>query len=184
MPEVKEAVNEAKEQLTQSAADFKDDAQEAAEKAKAAMSGFADKAADGFDDVKDKAKEVADKAKDITADDVKANFKSSVQDVKEEGREVLQEAKAAATGQKLASSNEVGAAGYRSTDDSSKPLAIGSIVCGVIGLLFGGVIAILIGLVGVVLGAKARKTSQTNLATVGFVISAAGVIWNLLQLIL
>ena len=118
--------------------------------------------------------------KKFDLENIKADLKETVQAVKEEAEEVVQEAKATVHGQKLDSADTVGAAGYR---DNSGPsgTAIASLVLGILSLicaLFGwsSIAGLIFGIIGVALGAKARKEAQTGVATAGFVCSIVGLI--------
>ncbi len=112
-------------------------------------------------------------------EDVKQEAKEILSDVKEEAQEVVEEAKAAATGKPLESANTVGGAGYRAPDNGNNNLAIISLILGILSIVcnffgYGAFLALVFGIVGTVLGAKARKESQTGLATAGFVCSIIG----------
>ncbi len=118
------------------------------------------------------------KNKDLA--EVKEDAKEMLDAVKAESAEVVQEVTAAVKGEKLDTAN-VGAAGYRAQSDGSEsPKAIASLVLGVISLLFAlfgsgtNWIGLIAGIVGIVLGAMARKENQTSLATAGFVCSIVG----------
>ena len=103
-------------------------------------------------------------------------------DVREEFKEITQEAKATISGQQLNTAGTVGGAGYRADNKTSSGIAVASLVCGILSLVcawFGiylSIAGLVLGLVGVVLGAKARKESQTGMATAGFVCSLIGVV--------
>ena len=130
------------------------------------MSDFEDKLKETLESAKEGLGEVADKAKD------------SFQDVVSEGKEVAEEMKAAASGQKLESDVE-GAAGYRADESTNSTLTIVGLVAGILSILFALFlkykwIGLVLGIVGLVLSAKARKQSQTKMATAGFVCSIVG----------
>jgi hypothetical protein len=113
-------------------------------------------------------------------DNIKETAKEAFNSVKEEAEEVVQEAKATVQGQKLDTADTVGAAGYRENSGASGT-AIASLVLGILSLicaLFGwsSIAGLVFGIIGVVLGAKARKEAQTGLATAGFVCSLLGMI--------
>lgn len=115
-------------------------------------------------------------------EEVAAEAKNSFTEVKEEAAEVVQEVKAAIKGETLATANTVGGAGYRAAEDPAKKTpATASLVLGIISLicaLFGysAILGLILGIIGVVLGAKARKINQTGVATAGFVCSLIGLI--------
>ena len=129
------------------------------------------------------AEEIKEKAAEAVKD-VKSEASNIFRDVREEAAEVAQEAKAAIRGEELATANTVGGAGYREADDPKKNgKAIASLVLGIISLVcalfgFGAFLGIILAIIGVVLGSKARKINQTGLATAGFVCSLVGLILN------
>ena len=128
-----------------------------------------------------------DNARDAI-EDVKAGAKDVVQDVREEAKEVVQEVKAAASGQKLDSAQTVGGAGYRAENNTSSGKAVASLVLGILSLIcaffgYSAIVGLIFGIVGVSLGAKARKEAQTGLATGGFVCSIIGLIFCALGLV-
>ena len=130
------------------------------------MSDFEDKLKETLETAKEGLNEAADTAKD------------SFQEVVSEGKEVAEEMKAAVSGQKL-ESDEVGAAGYRADESTNSSLAIAALVIGILSIVFALFlkykwIGLVLAIVGVVLGAKARKQSQTKMATAGFVCSIVG----------
>ena len=130
------------------------------------MSDFEDKLKETLDSAKEGLGEVADAAKD------------SFQEVVSEGKEVAEEMKAAVSGQKLETEEE-GAAGYRADESTNSTLATAALVVGILSIIFALLlkykwIGLVLGIVGVVLGAKARKQSQTKMATAGFVCSIVG----------
>jgi|GEM_PF-923902 len=145
-------------------------------------------AKEAFGNIKEGAKDVVENAKEtvqnINVDEIKADVKETVQDVKEETQEVVQEAKAAVKGEKLDTADTVGGAGYREESSGGNGYAIASLVLGILSIVFAlfgkkiivDILALVMGIVGVVLGAKARKESQTGLATAGFVCSLIGLI--------
>ena len=123
------------------------------------MSDFEDKLKETLESAKEGLSDVADKAKD------------SFQDVVSEGREVAEEMKAAATGQKLESDVE-GAAGYRADESTNSTLSIVALVVGILSIVFAFVyvwVGLALGIAGVIISARARKQSQTKMATAGFV---------------
>lgn len=138
-------------------------------------------------DVKEKVQnigeDVKEKVQNIDVDEIKSEVKETVEEVKEETQEVVQEAKAAVKGEKLGTANTVGGAGYREEGKASG-YAIASLVLGILSIIFAvfgkrvfvEIIALVMGIVGIVLGAKARKEAQTGMATAGFVCSLIGVI--------
>ncbi|MEG0784697.1 MAG: DUF4190 domain-containing protein [Christensenella sp.] len=76
-------------------------------------------------------------------------------------------------------------------DNGAKGMAIGSLVCGILGLVFCWVtvLCIILGVVGVVLGVLAKKRlpeGQAGMATAGFVCGiialVIGIIWTLMVL--
>ena len=114
-------------------------------------------------------------------DNIKDEAKEAYNDVREETQEVVQEVKAAFKGEKLDSANTVGGAGYRSDDNTNKGPAVASLVLGILSLIcacfgYSSIAGLIFGIIGIVLGAKARKVSQTGLATAGFVCSLIGLI--------
>ena len=121
-------------------------------------------------------------------DDLKEGAKGAFQAIKEETQEVVQEAKATATGQKLESAGTVGGAGYRADNSKTSGLGVASLVLGIISIVcawfgYGAIVGIILGIVGVVLGAMGRKQSQTGLATAGFVCSLIGLALSTARLI-
>ncbi|GEM_PF-2732983 len=127
------------------------------------------------DEIKD---ELAEKAETL-----KEGAVSALNDVREEAQEVAQEAQAAFTGQTLDSASVVGGAGYRADNKTSSPMGIASLVLGIISILavfirLSPLVGLVLGIVGVVLGAMARKESQTGIATGGFVCSIIGIVIN------
>ena len=75
----------------------------------------------------------------------------------------------------------MGGAGYRADNKTSSGAATASLVLGILSLIcvffgHGAILGLVFGIVGVVLGAKARKESQTGTATAGFVCSLIGLI--------
>ena len=116
-------------------------------------------------------------------DEIKSEVKETYQDIREEAGEVVQEAKAAFTGEKLETANTVGGAGYRAQGSQSNGSAVTSLVLGIISLVcsflgWGAIAGLVLGIVGTVLGSKARKQAQTGVATAGFVCSLIGIIIN------
>ena len=110
------------------------------------------------------------------------DIKNIVNDIKEETKEVIAEAQSAVTGEKLDSADTVGGAGYRDTGKTSNGLAIASLVLGILSLVcaffgYSAILGLIFGIIGVVLGTKARKVAQTGLATGGFVCSLIGLIF-------
>lgn len=154
-------------------ADFENKMKETAEQAK----DFARLAAN---DVKEEA--------DLVKADAKGYAKGALEDVKSEGKEVLQELKAAVKKEDLSGAAE-GEAGYRA-QDNGKPsgIAIAAVAFGALGLLLPLIIksellALVLGLLGLVAGAKARKESQTRIATYGFILSGLAAVLALLNII-
>ncbi|MCR4963045.1 MAG: hypothetical protein K6B40_04110 [Firmicutes bacterium] len=114
-------------------------------------------------------------------DNIKNEAKETMDEVREEAREVVEEVKAAVKGETLDTADTVGGAGYRANDNSSNGLAVASLVLGIISLVcaflgWGAILGLATGIAGTVLGAKARKISQTGMATAGFVCSLIGLI--------
>ena len=112
---------------------------------------------------------------------IKEEAGSAYQDIKSEAEEVVQEAKAAVTGQKLDSADTVGGAGYREDEKAGSNKATISLVLGILSLIcvwfgYSAIIGLVLGIVGTYFGAKARKEAQTGIATAGFVCSLIGVI--------
>jgi len=150
-------------------------------------------------DLENKAKEAVEQTKDLaraTVDDVKVEAdqlktdakgyaQGALEDVKSEGKEVIEELKAAVKKETLDSSSTVGGAGYREKEgDKPNGIAIASVAFGLLAILLKGwVFKCVLGVVSLVLGAKARKEKQTMLATVGFCLGAVGVILALIGLI-
>ena len=131
---------------------------------------------------------MADELKEA-GEQIAAEAKSAVEDVKGEAVEVFQEFKATIKGETLDTANTVGGAGYREAAQPGKSgsatasliLGIVSLVCSFLGWKVSGVFAfigIATAIVGIILGAKARKISQTGVATGGFVCSLIGLILN------
>ena len=117
-----------------------------------------------------------------TVNDVRDEAKGTIDDVRSEAREVVQEARAAVTGQRLDSAQTVGGAGYRADNKTSSGKAVASLVLGILSLVcaffgYSTIIGLIMGIIGVALGAKARKESQTGLATGGFVCSILGLVF-------
>ena len=124
--------------------------------------------------------EFEDKVK-AAAEAAKADFETVVS----EGKEVAEEVKAAASGQKLESDVE-GAAGYRAEEQGSDGLATAALVLGILSIVGAFVynwVGMILGIIGIVLGAKARKACQTSKATAGFVCSIIGVILSAIALV-
>lgn len=124
---------------------------------------------------------MSDEIKKI-GEEVSNEAKESFTAVKEEAAEVFQEAKAAIKGETLDTANNVGGAGYRAAEDPSKKSpATASLVLGILSLIcalfgYGAILGLILGIIGVVLGAKARKINQTGVATAGFVCSLIGLV--------
>lgn len=123
-----------------------------------------------------------------TIQDISEEAKSTYNEVREEAQEVVQEARAAVTGQKLDSSDTVGAAGYREAPSTGNGAAIASLVLGILSLIcaffgYSAIAGLIFGIIGVILGAKARKAAQTGLATGGFVCSLIGLIFCAIGLV-
>lgn len=146
--------------------------------------------ADYKDELKERAGEFANEVK-ATVGDITGDTKGTFENVKGEAKEVFQEAKAALTGQKLDSSATEGGAGYRADNSTSSFSAICALILGIVSIVFcfihipliSRLISLASGVLGVVLGAKARKESQTALATAGFVCSLAGLVICILRII-
>ena len=124
--------------------------------------------------------EVKKEASEIISD-VKEEASEIIVDVKEEAQEVVQEAKAAVKGEQLESANTVGGAGYREAENKGNGTAIASLVLGIISIVcvffgYGALLGLVLGVVGIVLGATARKEAQTGMATAGFVCSIIGTV--------
>ena len=117
------------------------------------------------------------------AADTKGYSENAVETVKAEGKEVVEEIKAAVTGQKLESSGTEGGAGYRAESKGPSALEIAAIAFGGLSVLLRGILGVIAGLVGAVLGAKARSTNQINLATIGFILSAVGFVFSVLSIL-
>ena len=122
-------------------------------------------------------------------DEVKQEAKEIITDVREEAIEVAQEAKAFAKGETLESANTVGGAGYREAESpKGNGAAIASLVLGILSLVcaffgYGAIVGLIFGIVGTVLGAKARKEAQTGIATGGFVCSIIGTVLSAAMLV-
>ena len=137
------------------------------------MPDFEDKLKETLESAKEGLGEAADMAKD------------SFQEVVSEGKEVAEEMKAAVHGQKL-ETDEVGAAGYRADESTNSTLAIVALIVGILSIVFVFIytwVGLVLGIVGIVLSAKARKQSQTKMATAGFVCSIIGLVLSALFLI-
>ncbi|MBR4743627.1 MAG: hypothetical protein IK082_05500 [Oscillospiraceae bacterium] len=128
------------------------------------MSDFEDKLKETLESAKEGLGDVADMAKD------------SFEEVVTEGKEVVEEAKATISGKKLETDVE-GAAGYRADESTNSTLAIIALVVGILSIVFAFVyvwIGLVLGIAGIIISAKARKQSQTKMATAGFVCSIIG----------
>lgn len=110
------------------------------------------------------------------SDEIKKDFNEVAGTVKGEAGEVLEEAKAAFSGQPV--NSNVGNAGYRAPQGTSPGgKAVASLVLGIVSCVVGiwmWYISIPCAIIGIVLGALARKENQTGVATAGFVISIIG----------
>nr|MBQ6242304.1 hypothetical protein [Lachnospiraceae bacterium] len=120
--------------------------------------------------------------------DLKEGAKGAFQAVKEETQEVVQEAKATATGQKLDSAGTVGGAGYRADNSKTSVVGIFALVLGILSIVcawfgYGAIAGVIFGIVGIVLGAMGRKQAQTGVATAGFVCSLIGLILSAVRLV-
>ncbi len=155
------------------------------------MADFENKMRDTADQAKDLARLAADDVKqeaELVKADAKGYAKSAFEDVKSEGKEVFQELKAAVKKEDLSGAAE-GEAGYRAAEgDKPNGIAIAAVAFGALGLLLPLVIksellALVLGLLGLVAGAKARKESQTKLATYGFILSGLAALLSLLNII-
>ena len=123
-----------------------------------------------------------------TFQEFKAGAKETFQNIREEAQEVAQEAKATVTGQQLNTANTVGGAGYRAENNTSSGSAVASLVLGILSLIcaffgYSTIAGLIFGIIGVALGAKARKQSQTGIATGGFVCSLIGLIFCAIGLV-
>ena len=124
-------------------------------------------------------------------DNVKEQLGDTFDTVKKETGEVIQETKAAFTGQELENAHIVGEAGYREqAKKEGNGLAIASLVLGILSLIWAFVGTLLLpglgfvfAIIGVVLGAVARKQNQTSMATAGFVCSLIGLILGVINLV-
>lgn len=121
-------------------------------------------------------------------DDIKEEAGSAYQDIKSEAEEVVQEARAAVTGQKLDSANTVGGAGYRAEGQKESNKATISLVLGIVSIIcawfgYSAIVGLILGIIGLNFGAKARKEAQTGMATGGFVCSLVGTILSGLGLL-
>ncbi len=125
---------------------------------------------------------VKEEAKAFAAD-TKGYSAEALETVKNEGKEVVEEIKAAVTGQKLESASTEGAAGYRAKGGAPTVLEITAIVLGVFSILLRGLFGLIVGVVATVVGAKARSDSQTTVATIGFGLGAIGAIIGLITLL-
>ncbi len=114
-------------------------------------------------------------------EEVKQEAQGIISDVKEEAQEVIQEAKAAVSGQQLDTADTVGGAGYRAQGGKTNGTAVASLVLGIVSIVcilfgYGAILGLVLGIVATVLGAKARKESQTGMATAGFVCGIVGTV--------
>ena len=144
------------------------------------------------DEIKERAGEIAGEVKGAVSD-ITGDTKGTFQSVKEETQEVFQEAKAAVTGTKLDSAETEGAAGYRADNSTSSGSATAALVLGILAIILSFIklpligriplIGLILGVLGLVLGAKARKQSQTNLATAGLICSIVGLVICILRII-
>ncbi len=151
------------------------------------MADYKDEFKGKADELKEKASEYVDDVKE-TVGEIAGDTKGAIEDVKEEAQEVFQEAKAVVTGQKLDSANTVGGAGYRADNSTSNGAAVASLVLGILSIIcsffgYSSIAGLILGIIGVSLGAKARKQSQTGIATAGFVCSIIGLILSALGLV-
>jgi len=145
---------------------------------------------EGIDDIKESVMDVGEKISQQlqNPDELADNAKSAVSDVLEEGKEVVQEIKANLKGETLNSSQYAGQAGYRQEmSEKSKGTATASLVLGILSIILslfgaGTFIPLVLGIIGIVLGAKARKIEQSSQATAGFICSIVGVCLNVLGL--
>lgn len=162
-------------------AEFDEKVKETTEKAKEITLAASDQAKDytraALADVKDEA--------ELLKSDAKGYAQNALEDVKSEGKEVVEELKAAVKREKLDTADTVGGAGYREKEgDKPNGIAIASVALGALSLLIGNwLVSLLLGLVALVLGAKARKEKQTVLATVGFVLGALGAVLGVVSLL-
>lgn len=167
--------NDIKNDVEKTVGDVKDAVEGAAGEASAEIK---DAAGEVSSEIKTAASEASSEIK-AAAGEVVSDIKAAVEDVREESAEVLAEASAAVSGKELEPAN-VGDAGYRAPSGGSNGKAIASLVLGVISILIGlfatgaNWIGCICGVIGVVLGAMARKENQTTTATAGFVCSIIG----------
>lgn len=140
-------------------------------------------------DYKDEIKGLADEyVGDLkgTVGEIAGDTKGAIKDVKDEAKEVIAEAKAAIKGQKLDSANEAGGAGYRADSSTNNGTSYAALVLGILAIILSfsvPLLGLIIGAGGTLLGAKARKQSQTVIATAGFACSAIAVIIAILKII-
>ena len=151
------------------------------------MADYKDEFKEKADELKEKAGEYADDLKE-TVGEIAGDTKGTFEDVKTEAKEVLEEAKATFTGKKLDSANVEGGAGYRADNSTSNGPAVASLVLGILSIIcsffgYSSIAGLLFGIIGTVLGAKARKQSQTGIATGGFVCSIIGLILSAVGLV-
>ncbi len=144
-------------------------------KIKETASQAADAAKSAVEGVKEEAKAFAADTKGYSAE--------AVDTVKAEGKEVVEEFKAAFKGEKLESASEEGGAGYRTKGGKPTALEIASLVLAVFGVYLGKILGIVLGVVATVLGAKARRDNQTTLATCGFVLGAVALVVSVLGIL-
>ena len=152
---------------------------------KAVLSGLDNPCGQWYNNKKtiERRENMADNMNKIT-EEVEGAFK----DVRDEAQEVAQEARAAIRGERLESANTPGGAGYRASNNTSNGGAVASLVLGILSIIcsffgYSSILGLILGIIGVVLGAKARKISQTGIATGGFVCSLIGLIFSGIGLI-
>ena len=153
--------------------EFKEKMDDVKEDAQSAYGDIKEKAQSAYGDIKEKA--------ESAYGGIKEGAQSAYGEIREEAQEVIQEARAAVSGTKLDTADTVGGAGYRADNSASSTKAIVSLVLGILSLICaffgkGAILGLIFGIVGVVLGAKARKEAQTGIATGGFVCSLIGLI--------
>ena len=114
-------------------------------------------------------------------EEVKQEAQSIIDDVKEEAQEVVQEAKAVVSGKQLDIADTVGGAGYRAPENKTSGMAVAALVLGILSIVcvffgYGAILGLIFGIIATILGAKARKESQTGMATAGFVCGIIGTV--------
>ncbi len=121
------------------------------------------------------------------SDDIKKDINETVDTVKDEAVKVVEEVKSAFTGEAPNPNVGGGNAGYRAPQNSgSNGKAIASLVLGIIACVVGiwwWYVSLACAIVGIILGAMARKENQSGLATAGFVVSIIGLAITLIMFI-